>query len=102
MKKLIIFLLIAILLLTITAVIFTDVKLMVWAEEPEETITTEETIETVPEDVEILNAIHSEMIKTAETITAIQITLIFMICIHYVEKWFKIAKELNNKSGRIS
>lgn len=89
MKKIIIFSLIAI-LLSVIAITFADVKLMVWAEEPTETITEEIA---VSEEIEILSEI-------SDNIKIIMFIILFAILLHYSEKWFKLAVEMINSERR--
>ena len=89
MKKIIIFSLIAI-LLSVIAITFADVKLMVWPEEPTETITEEIA---VSEEIEILSEI-------SDNIKIIMFIILFAILLHYSEKWFKLAVEMINSERR--
>lgn len=94
MKKIVIFSLIAI-LLSVIAITFADVKLMVWAEEPTETITAEITTEeiAVSEEIEVLKEI-------SENIKIIMFIILFAILLHYSERWFKLAVEMINSERR--
>lgn len=81
-----------VLLLTIYAVIFTDCRLMVWAEEPAEA--TEEITEIIDtSEIEVLQEINNNLF-------IIICILVMMVFIHYAEKWFKVGIEQIKDGGK--
>ena len=57
-------------------------------------VTDTETVESTPEMLEKLDAINQNLF-------IIEITLLFMIGTHYVEKWLKLALSSIKDSGRV-
>lgn len=64
-------------------------------------IAPEETTETIIEEVEATETDVSELTEIKNLLTMILFTNIFMILIHFSEKWLRIGFNLNKDSGRI-
>lgn len=53
-------------------------------------------------ELEYLAEISEKLSNIADKLDMIVFIGIFAISIHYVEKWLRVALELNNKSGRVN